>query len=199
LKQRQETADTESLPARPAGQANSHKQRTQKPSNSQKTVKADGARKIWGTLKTTTCTAVRNAISSVTKVSSSNLQIKRKYKLSHNNPDTVTKWWFVVRGEESVLLELEREWNSIAMQTAWKLEPVHYYVEHSTPNESTDLSSTMSAPIVPNSTVSSPTDEPIVSEHTPVNSSNADGTCSAPQSQQPEESTSACPPFLENK
>ena len=81
------------------------------------------------------------------------------------------------------------------MQTAWKLEPVHYYVEHSTPNESTDLSST----IVPNSTVSSPTDEPIVSEHTPVNSSNADGTCSAPQSQQPEESTSAFPPFLENK
>ena len=81
-------------------------------------MKADGARKIWGTLKTTTCTAVRNAISSVTKVSSSNLQIKRKYKLSHNNPDTVTKWLFVVRGEETVLLELEREWNSIAMQTA---------------------------------------------------------------------------------
>ena len=35
LKQRQETADTESLPARPAGQANSDKRRTQKPSNSQ--------------------------------------------------------------------------------------------------------------------------------------------------------------------
>ena len=92
LKQRQETADTESLPARPAGQANSDKRRTQKPSNSQRTVKAHGARKIWGTLKTTTCTAVRNTISSVTKLSSSNLQIKRKYKLSRNNPDTVTKW-----------------------------------------------------------------------------------------------------------
>jgi len=41
-------------------------------------------------------------ISSVTKLSSSNLQIKRKYKLSRNNPDNVTKWWFVVRDEESV-------------------------------------------------------------------------------------------------
>ena len=58
------------------------------------------------------------------------------------------------------------------------------YVEHSTPNESTDLPSTMSAPIVPNSTVSSPTDEPIVSEHTPVNLLNADDTSSAPQSLQ---------------
>ena len=60
LKQRQETTDTESLPARPAGQPNSDKWRSQKPSNSQKTVKADGARKIWSTLKTTnylyTCT-----------------------------------------------------------------------------------------------------------------------------------------------
>ena len=202
LKQRQETADTESLPTRPAGQANSDKRRTQKPSNSQKMVKADGARKIWGTLKTTTCTAVRNTISSVTKVSRSNLQIKRKYKLNRNNPDTVSKWWFVVRGEESVLLELEQEWNSIAVQTAWKLEPVHYYVEHSTPNESTDLPSTMSAPIVPNSTVSSPTDEPIVSEHTPVNSLNTDDTSSAAQSQQhiatdmqplPPSSQSPCP------
>ena len=98
---------------------------------------------------------VRNTISSVTKLSSSNLQIKRKYKLSRNNPDTVTKWWFVVRDEESVLLELEREWSSVAMQTAWKLEPVHSYVEHSTPNESTELPSIVSAPIVPNSTVSS--------------------------------------------
>ena len=164
------------------------------------TVKADGARKIWGTLKTTTCTAVRNTITSVTKLSSSNLQIKRKYKLSRNNPDTVTKWWFVVRDEESVLLELEQEWSSVAMQTAWKLEPVHSYVEHSTPNESTELPSIVSAPIVPNSTVSSPTDEPIVSEHTPVNSLNADGTSSAPQSQQqPGESTSPYLPFLENK
>ena len=51
LKQRQETADRESLPARPAGHANSDKRRTQKPSNSQRTVKADGARKIWGTLQ----------------------------------------------------------------------------------------------------------------------------------------------------
>ena len=86
------------------------------------------------------------------------------------------------------------------MQTAWKLEPVHYFVEHSTPNESTELPSIVSAPIVPNSSVSSPTDEPIVSEHTPVNSLNADGTSSAPQSQQqPGESTSPCLPFLENK
>ena len=42
----------------------------------------------------------------------------------------VTKWWFVICGEESMLQELEREWSVIAVQTAWKLEPVHYYEEN---------------------------------------------------------------------
>ena len=29
-----------------------------------------------------------------------------------------------------MLQELEREWSVIAVQTAWKLEPVHYYEEN---------------------------------------------------------------------
>ena len=89
-----------------------------------KSVQAVGARKIWGTLKTITSAAVKNALSSLTKVSSSDLQMKRKYKSSRRNPDTVAKWLFVIRGEENKLQELEGEWRAIAMQTAWKLEPV---------------------------------------------------------------------------
>ena len=58
------------------------------------------------------------------------------------------------------------------------------------------LPSIVSVPIVPNSTVSSPTDEPIVSEHTPVNSLNA---VLHQSQQQPGESTSPCLPLLENK
>ena len=46
------------------------------------------------------------------------------------------KWWFVIRGEESVLQELEGEWSTVAMQTAWKLEPVYVYEENPTPGNS---------------------------------------------------------------
>lgn len=44
------------------------------------------------------------------------------------------------------------EWNAIAMQTAWKLEPIHYYLEHPTPSVLSTcifLLSCISAPIVP--------------------------------------------------
>ena len=75
------------------------------------------------TTKYTTC----NTISSVTQVSSGDLQIKRKYKLSRNNPDTVTKWWFVVRWVYC--------WNQkksgvpLLCRLLGKMEPVNYYVD----------------------------------------------------------------------
>ena len=34
------------------------------------------------------------------------------------------RWWFVVRGDERVLKDLESNWGSVSIQTAWKLEPV---------------------------------------------------------------------------
>ena len=37
-------------------------------------------------------------------------------------PSSITKksqrWWFVVRAEESMLVQLERDWESIEVQTA---------------------------------------------------------------------------------
>lgn len=38
----------------------------------------------------------------------------------------------MIRGEESVLQELEGEWSVVAMQMAWKLEPVYSYEENPT-------------------------------------------------------------------
>ena len=142
-KQRQETARSDTHPAKQTaapgqvGSLHPIESRTRKPANKRKSLKAEGARKIWGTLKTTTSIAVRNTISSLTTIPSSKLQIKRKYKSRRINPDTVTlKWWFVIRGEESVLQELEGEWSAVAMQTAWKLEPVYIYEENPTPGNS---------------------------------------------------------------
>ena len=78
-------------------------------------------------MKTTT-SACCPYIKSLTKVTpSNNLVIKRKFKTAHNDHKRVTKWWFVIRGKEEVLEKLHREWNPIAVQTAWKLEPVLSY------------------------------------------------------------------------
>jgi len=39
------------------------------------------------------------------------------------------KWWFVVRGKESVLEQLQKEWPTISIQTSWRLEPVLGYAD----------------------------------------------------------------------
>jgi len=100
-----------------------------------------GARKIWGTLRTTTTTAIERALSTLTKVSSKDVVVKRKYKTAQRDPHQVTKWWFVLRGEEEVLQQLQEEWPSVALQTTWKLQPVLYV-----PTSTQELSDSVSSP-----------------------------------------------------
>ena len=45
------------------------------------------------------------------------------FRLIHK-VNCVTRWWFVVRCEESALEQLQEEWQAVALQTAWKLEPL---------------------------------------------------------------------------
>ncbi len=37
-------------------------------------------------------------------------------------PNNKTRWWHIVSGDESDLEKLEREWESVKIQTGWKLE-----------------------------------------------------------------------------
>ena len=85
-----------------------------------------GARKVWGTLKTTTTVAVTNALKLVPDISPGSITVKRKYKTLNGTGRVVTKWWFILRGEEEVLQALENKWNIIAVQTAWRIEPVFF-------------------------------------------------------------------------
>ena len=72
--------------------------------------------------------------------------VKRKHKSS---PYT-TKWWFVIRGEESMLKKLEAEWPSMFLQTTWKLEDVFTYSELSLQSgESQTPPANLSTPCVP--------------------------------------------------
>ena len=74
-----------------------------------------GARKIWGTLKTTTSNAVSSTISKLTS-KGNQVQVKRKYKSIQNTNKTVC-WWFVLRGGEDMLQEIESEWDHVSAQT----------------------------------------------------------------------------------
>ena len=87
-------------------------------------VRVNGARKVWGTLKNTTVKGVSNALTVLGKVPSNALTIKRKYKTVNTDSKRVVRWWFVIRGEEKVLEQLENNWSSVGIQTAWKLEPL---------------------------------------------------------------------------
>ena len=91
-------------------------------------VKVKGARKVWGTLRNTTSAVILNSIKMLTnQPATSELTVKRKYKSSRSD-SRISKWWFVVQGDEIVLDQLEKAWASVTLQTAWRLEPVYSYV-----------------------------------------------------------------------
>ena len=97
-------------------------------------VEVKGKRKVWGTLKTTTVAAVKNAIKVISKVEG--LEIKRKYSLKKAQQarigreaasTQVSKWWFIISGEESILDQLVSNWDAIKLQTNWSLELIFSY------------------------------------------------------------------------
>ena len=92
-------------------------------------VPVKGARKVWGTLRSRTTHAVENTLRTLTNINAKGLVVKRKFKTARNDSGRVVKWWFVVRGEESVLEQLQKEWPTISIQTSWRLEPVLSYVD----------------------------------------------------------------------
>ena len=97
--------------------------------SSQRTkIKEEGKRKIWGTVKATSASAVKSKILSLFKTEAT-LDVKRKYRVRNDGGrsaarDRRTVWWFILTGEEAVLRQLESEWSTINVQTKWSLEPV---------------------------------------------------------------------------
>ncbi len=104
--------------------------------SSKKRIPVENARKVWGTLRSTTCPVIINAIKQLTSAPlGARLTVRRKFKTSQNG--TIKKWWFVVRGDKSDTELLEKEWPKIALQTGWKLEPVFCFDEATITDSST--------------------------------------------------------------
>ena len=159
-----------------------------------KRVSIDNARKVWGTLRSTTCSAVTNAIKRlVSEPLAETLLIKRKYKV--NASGSITKWWYVVRGEKRDVELLERKWESISTHTGWRLEPTFCFEEDNEDDNAT-LNDPAQQPHVSLST------DPIVSQQCVTATStdvtdNTTGTCSATDNVSEQTCTNPQNPFLE--
>ena len=105
----------------------SHHTHPSQQSRSKNRMPVKGARKIWGTLRHTTSFAIQNTLKALTKSGSNGLTVKRKFKTAPSDRNRVMKWWFVLRGEEQLLEQLQDEWPAVSTQTSWKLEPVLSY------------------------------------------------------------------------
>ena len=141
-------------------------------------IRVVGARRIWGTLKNSTAASIKSVISRLCKVSE--IRVRRKDK-----GDTVSKrskWWYVVHGDESVLVRLESNWEQINLQTSWKLEPCFMTVRNNAGHDSSNPgyantptgNDNHDGPSVPKS----PTSAPTVNLQTPhsVKIADLDGT-----------------------
>ena len=97
------------------------------------------AKKVWGTLRSTTLAALLKAIERFASPKSlvKYLSVKRKYKLSRDGQ--VKKWWFVVWADVSNINLLEQEWLNISIHTGWSLENLYRYEDSIPSNVLPDL------------------------------------------------------------
>ena len=80
-----------------------------------------GPRKVWGTNKDASTTVVLHTIRQLTKMDpEKRLTVKRKFKDGESGQRD--RWWFLIRGSEATLGELESLWSCVSLQVGWKLE-----------------------------------------------------------------------------
>lgn len=97
-------------------------------------ISISGSRKIWGTKKADDVNSIKRSLSTYSCIKDrlKEITIKRKFKSSSANKKL--KWWFVLRGDESVMETLTDNWKIIKDQKGWQLEPVLRFEEDSETN-----------------------------------------------------------------
>ena len=94
-------------------------------------TRIDGARKVWGTHKSTTTGEVKGAISVLANIDPEDLNVKRKFKMQDSRSNVQRfSWWFVLRADESILRGLEESWNTLALPRRWKLKPLLSFMDN---------------------------------------------------------------------
>ena len=84
-------------------------------------VTVHGVRRVWGTKKDASTTVVLQTIRQLTKIDpEKRLTVKRKFRDGESGRRD--RWWFLIRGSEAALGELESLWSCVSLQVGWKLE-----------------------------------------------------------------------------
>ena len=98
-KPKAEATGVRSDATRPQHHGERPKRRQAERSNLRGFIPVYGARRIWGTLSTTTVRAVEKAINGLTTIPAGKLTLKRKYKIAKDNSNPtnkrVVRWRFV--------------------------------------------------------------------------------------------------------
>ena len=81
----------------------------------------EGVRRVWGTLRNCTYRTVLSTLRKLTSVGE-NVEVRRKFK---KRDGSEIRWWFLIRGDETVLQTLQMEWEKVEYSTSWKLELCH--------------------------------------------------------------------------
>ena len=80
-----------------------------------------GVRRVWGVLKYCPSGAVISTIQKLARQDfGEKLTVHRKFREGRGGHRD--RWWFLLKGDEVVLLELEKLWDKVAFQTGWKIE-----------------------------------------------------------------------------
>ncbi len=178
-------------------------QPSKRPSRPSKPV--PNKRKIWGTPRVCTASSVKKAITQLTGVEGSKVEVKRKYK---KDGEKLVKWWHVVRADEGILDKLEQEWSKVNVQTSWQLVPCLIFSDNaqasSPSNQDTQAFVENKAP---NAGGSNAGDNDVVENNTAAASSNNGVQSTVNQSHaspeahnpplHPEQISSSSPSFLE--
>lgn len=78
----------------------------------------DGVRRVWGTMKGSSCRTVLSTLQKLTTVAE-NLEVRRKYNKRGNSE---VCWWFLIHGTEPILQTLEQKRENVENSTSWRLE-----------------------------------------------------------------------------
>ena len=71
-------------------------------------MQVPGARKVWGTYPL----VVSAAMKKLTTVGDKEIKVIQRFmRYPHNMP----RWWFVLKSDEDVVLDLEMQWNEIEL------------------------------------------------------------------------------------
>ena len=84
-------------------------------------VVVPGVRRVWGVLKYCPSGAVISTIQKLARQDfGEKLTVHRKFREGRGGHRD--RWWFLLKGDEVVLVELEKLWDKVAFQTGWKIE-----------------------------------------------------------------------------